>query len=148
MATYEWVCHKCEIFWEKDFKMGTAPERTKCPECKKLSNRLFTPTPVHFKGHGFYETDYKDKRSTTDTKNFYKSAIEMSKERMKTGWQHYGRFTLKQEKFDSMVKEGLVKKKTTEETNASKEISKRILTEAYDKAGIKDVEKYKKSKPQ
>ncbi len=148
MATYEWICHECKLFWERDYKMGGAPEKTKCPMCKKLRCRNYEVTPVHFKGHGFYETDYKDKRSTTDTKNFYKSAIEMSKERMKSGWEHYGKFTIKEEKFNEMVSDGVVKRKNDEEKKASDEITKEVLDIAYKGAGIKDREKYKRSKPQ
>lgn len=148
MATYEWACHDCKLFWERDYKMGKAPSRTKCPECKKLSERLFESTPVHFKGHGFYATDYKDRRCESDTKNFYKSAIEMSKERMKTGWQHYGKFTLKEEAFNKMVSDGVVKRKNDDEKRESDKITKEVLDVAYKGAGIKDPEKYKKTKPQ
>jgi predicted nucleic acid-binding Zn ribbon protein len=36
----------------------TPPE---CPVCAAETKRVFTPVGVHFKGSGFYNTDYKGK---------------------------------------------------------------------------------------
>ena len=56
MPTYEYRCaegHQTEVF----AKMSDPPLR-KCPECgKKVERVLFAP-PIHFKGSGFYSTDY------------------------------------------------------------------------------------------
>ncbi len=56
MPTYEYRCaagHETEVF----AKM-TDPPLKKCPECgKKVERVLFAP-PIHFKGSGFYSTDY------------------------------------------------------------------------------------------
>lgn len=37
------------------------PIKRKCPECGKMAKRIFGNVAVHFKGTGFYETDYKKK---------------------------------------------------------------------------------------
>ena len=34
---------------------------TKCPTTGQKVKRVIHPRPVHFKGPGFYETDYKNK---------------------------------------------------------------------------------------
>ena len=41
MAIYEWVCRECNIWWDRDLPLGTAPKRTKCPECVKLCSRYY-----------------------------------------------------------------------------------------------------------
>jgi len=41
MAYYEWVCKDCKLIWEREYDMGKAPDRTRCPECSKLSERHF-----------------------------------------------------------------------------------------------------------
>ena len=41
MAMYEWVCRDCNIWWDRDLKLGTAPKRTKCPKCGKLCSRYY-----------------------------------------------------------------------------------------------------------
>jgi putative FmdB family regulatory protein len=56
VPTYEYRCaegHETEVF----AKM-TDPPLKKCPECgKKVERVLFAP-PIHFKGSGYYSTDY------------------------------------------------------------------------------------------
>ena len=56
VPTYEYRCasgHETEVF----AKMSDPPLK-KCPECgKKVERVLFAP-PIHFKGSGFYSTDY------------------------------------------------------------------------------------------
>jgi len=41
MAVYEWVCRDCNIWWDRELPLGTAPKRTKCPECGKLCSRYY-----------------------------------------------------------------------------------------------------------
>jgi len=56
VPTYEYRCaegHETEVF----AKM-TDPPLKKCPTCgKKVERVLFAP-PIHFKGSGYYSTDY------------------------------------------------------------------------------------------
>ena len=74
VPTYDYRCadgHVTEIF----AKM-TDPPLKECPECgKKVERVLFAP-PIHFKGSGYYSTDYgkggkratKEKAEGGDTK--------------------------------------------------------------------------------
>ena len=57
MPIYEYRCAACGHYMDALQKMSDAPLR-KCPECgKKVERVLFAP-PIHFKGSGYYSTDY------------------------------------------------------------------------------------------
>jgi len=63
MPTYEYECKACEHRFEK-FQSITARPLRKCPRCGGRVRRLIgAGAGVIFKGSGFYETDYKRKRS-------------------------------------------------------------------------------------
>jgi len=59
MAIYEFICHDCEVIWEREAAMSKAPSRSRCPECKKLSNRHWGEVPVMFNGDGYYTNTRK-----------------------------------------------------------------------------------------
>ena len=59
MPIYEYRCdngHQFEVFQA----MSDDPVSV-CPECGAAVERLFHPVAVHFKGSGFYTTDYARK---------------------------------------------------------------------------------------
>jgi putative FmdB family regulatory protein len=61
MPVYEYKCEKGHQF-EVLQKMSDDPV-TECEVCGKPVQRVFHPVAVHFKGSGFYNTDYgKQKR--------------------------------------------------------------------------------------
>lgn len=63
MPTYDYECQKCGHTFEY-FKSMSEPDLKKCPECKgKLKRLIGTGAGIIFKGSGFYETDYKRKKS-------------------------------------------------------------------------------------
>jgi len=63
MPTYEYECSKCSYAFEK-FQSMTARPLRRCPKCGGRVRRLIgAGSGVIFKGSGFYETDYKRKRS-------------------------------------------------------------------------------------
>src|SRR3954454_18529456 len=53
---YEYRCNNGHTF-EVTQRMSDAPV-TKCEECGAPVERVFHPVAVHFKGKGFYTTDY------------------------------------------------------------------------------------------
>ena len=57
---YEYKCTKGHVS-EVMQKMTDDPIK-KCPECGAKVERVFHPVAVHFKGKGFYNTDYGTKR--------------------------------------------------------------------------------------
>jgi putative FmdB family regulatory protein len=79
MPTYEFRCplgHEFERFYRS---IGTSEAQTACPQCGQMSERMMSAgAGLHFKGSGFYLTDYgKDahrKKAPTDSKAEGKSA--------------------------------------------------------------------------
>ena len=62
MPIYEYRCEKGHTF-EVLQRMSDAPVE-KCERCGAPVHRVFHPVAVHFKGSGFYNTDYgKQKRA-------------------------------------------------------------------------------------
>ncbi|MGH2926079.1 MAG: FmdB family zinc ribbon protein [Solirubrobacterales bacterium] len=63
MPIYEYRCsngHEFEVFQA----MSDDPV-TECAECGAPAERVFRPVAVHFKGSGFYTTDYARKSAAT-----------------------------------------------------------------------------------
>jgi putative FmdB family regulatory protein len=61
MPFYEYRCEKGHVF-EVMQKMTDDPV-TACETCNAPVQRVFHPVAVHFKGSGFYNTDYGKKGS-------------------------------------------------------------------------------------
>jgi putative FmdB family regulatory protein len=67
MPIYEYRCTNGHTF-EVVQRMSDDPVET-CEECGAPVERVFHPVAVHFKGSGFYTTDYKTKSKTTSGKD-------------------------------------------------------------------------------
>ena len=64
MPTYDYECTACPHTFEVFQPISAKPVR-KCPECGGAVRRLIgMGAGVIFKGSGFYETDYKRKKSS------------------------------------------------------------------------------------
>jgi putative FmdB family regulatory protein len=61
MPIYEYRCERGHTF-EVMQRMSEEPV-TNCTTCDATVQRVFHPVAVHFKGSGFYTTDYGKKRS-------------------------------------------------------------------------------------
>ncbi len=73
MPTYDYECGKCKNRFEVFQKMSANPV-AKCPKCKGKSHRLIgIGSGVIFKGSGFYQTDYKNKKRAKEEKPCPKS---------------------------------------------------------------------------
>ncbi|MDR3626921.1 MAG: zinc ribbon domain-containing protein [Ignavibacteriaceae bacterium] len=74
MPTYEYKCKKCGHMFEVFQSMKDEPIKV-CPKCKGAVKRLIGPglTPI-FKGTGFYQTDYKNKETSSSAKKASKNA--------------------------------------------------------------------------
>jgi putative FmdB family regulatory protein len=67
MPTYEFRCPKGHEF-EKFFPSMTGRRRMKCPKCGLEAERLISGgAGLHFKGSGFYATDYKSPSTKTES---------------------------------------------------------------------------------
>ena len=61
MPLYEYECRKCHHRFEEIQKVNARPIR-KCPKCRTgRVERLISAPAVHFKGTGWYVTDYGGK---------------------------------------------------------------------------------------
>jgi len=61
LPTYDYECQKCGHHFEK-FQSMSDPVLKTCPKCKGKVNRLIgSGAGLHFKGEGFYITDYRSK---------------------------------------------------------------------------------------
>ena len=148
MPTYAWACHECELYWEREYKMGKAPEKTKCVECKNKCGRSYDAPHLKFIGAGFYCNDYG--KNTWHHKNaqgavdeFVKGAEEASKKRMKTGFQNYRVYT---PDFQRLEEIGQIKKSKGERSdviNRNAARYRQTATQMYEKSGIDPVKQEK-----
>lgn len=69
MPTYQYECSACGHGFE-ELQSMTEPKLKKCPKCgkNKLDRLIGGGSGMIFKGSGFYETDYKQKSPSTDSK--------------------------------------------------------------------------------
>ena len=58
MPIYDYRCIACAHRFEARQSFNDDPV-AQCPACGENSERLITAVAVHFKGSGFYKTDYK-----------------------------------------------------------------------------------------
>ena len=63
MPIYEYKCTKCGHRFEKIHQSYSDARVKKCPECGGAVEQLFSAPAAHFKGEGFYVTDYARKGS-------------------------------------------------------------------------------------
>ena len=62
MPIYAYFCDRCNTKFEFWQSFDNRP-KTVCPDCQTVTLRkLYEPTPVHYKGEGFYATDKPEKQ--------------------------------------------------------------------------------------
>jgi putative FmdB family regulatory protein len=76
MPIYEYRCENGHTF-EVLQKMTDDPVSV-CPTCGAPVQRVFHPVAVHFKGKGFYNTDYGTKRRNRELERSGKSGSDSS----------------------------------------------------------------------
>ncbi len=83
MPLYEYQCKKCKHRFEKIQKFSDKPVK-KCPECGGPVEQLLSAPAAHFKGSGFYVTDYGRKGSGSDEGSVAKSKEEKTETKTET----------------------------------------------------------------
>ena len=85
MPIYEYRCDRGHTF--EVMQRMTDDPLTSCSTCDAPVQRVFHPVAVHFKGSGFYTTDYGKKKSaaSTDSKPDSKESSKDSKSDSKKG---------------------------------------------------------------
>ncbi len=66
MPIYEYKCKKGHVF--EVMQSFSDDSLTKCEVCGAPVQRVYHPVSVHFKGSGFYNTDYGTKRRSREAK--------------------------------------------------------------------------------
>lgn len=68
VPTYSYECVKCNHLFDVFHTMSAKP-RVKCKHCRSRCRKLLgSGSGIIFKGSGFYETDFKDKKGTSSAK--------------------------------------------------------------------------------
>ena len=83
MPLYEYECLKCKRRFERIQKFSDPPIKT-CPECKGSVRRLISSSALHFKGTGWYVTDYAKKDSRDGSKPAGETGEKASGDKPKT----------------------------------------------------------------
>lgn len=56
--TYQFKCHACGK--EQEVKRSMKDSSiVHCPQCQSIMHQVYKAVGVHYKGNGFYQTDYK-----------------------------------------------------------------------------------------
>jgi len=91
MPTYEYECLQCRRNFEVFQGIKEEPLK-KCPECGGKVKRLIgAGAAVIFRGSGFYETDYKRKKTESSSDRPKPSASEKPKTEEKTKTDEKGK---------------------------------------------------------
>jgi putative FmdB family regulatory protein len=59
MPRYEFSCPVCGQNFERNLPMGASQSGIRCPAGHPNARRVYSATPVVFKGSGFYVTDHR-----------------------------------------------------------------------------------------
>lgn len=76
MPIYEYKCKKGHVF--EVMQSFSDDPLTKCEVCGAPVQKVFHPVSVHFKGSGFYNTDYGTKRRAREAKENKESSSKSS----------------------------------------------------------------------
>ena len=128
MPLYDFICHKCELFYTKEYSMSNAPDRSKCPSCKKLSNRHWHKVPIQFNGTDYHCNLGGPKKGHSD--EVASELINSTKKRLTTGFQHYSKYTPSQKYLDTVGAKKLTEPQVHKGVESARQISKTL----YDKA--------------
>jgi putative FmdB family regulatory protein len=109
MPTYEYECRTCGHHFELKQGFHDKPQAD-CPECKSKAKRVFHPSPIIFKGSGFYVTDHRTGSDSSTSKN----APESNKAKPESG----------KKESDSSKKESQSGKRESESSKAKPETKK------------------------
>jgi putative FmdB family regulatory protein len=78
MPIYEYKCKKGHVF--ETMQSFSDEALTECEVCGAPVQRVYHPVSVHFKGSGFYNTDYGTKRRAREAKENKESSSASSSE--------------------------------------------------------------------
>lgn len=158
MAIFEWVCRDCNIWWDREYAPGKAPDRTRCPKCSTLSPRYWEQqnVAISFNDDGTgnqnnpgvqdfhtvrrrYQKHFKNGYDKDSGNKWLHNSIDKTKKAMDDESFRYKSANIDWDKFADSRK---LKKVSEDETRNKIERSKKLTQDAYDKAnkmGYKDI---------
>ena len=148
MAIFEWVCHECLIFWEREASVGKAPARTRRPKCKSLSERYFANQNLQHswgEDRDFHTVRQRFKKHAekgwdkTAADRWLTDSIQGSKDAMDN---EQFRYKPAQINYEKLAEDGKVRKLSDKETSEKIERAGKLTQQAYDVAnqkGAKDI---------
>ena len=83
MPIYEYRCEKGHTF-EVMQSFDDDPV-SECQTCSKPVSKVFHPVAVHFKGKGFYNTDYGTRKRARENKEYKESTKESGESKSSSG---------------------------------------------------------------
>jgi len=117
--------------------MSKAPSRSRCPECKKLSNRHWGEVPVMFNGTDYHTNKnkalnlrYRDKQKG---KEVMETLVDETKRSIEDANKKspYKSYTFSERYKQEMFSKGLAGKRTKEELEAGKKHVEQIKSSVY-----------------
>jgi len=159
MAYFEWICQECKIYWEREYPVGGAPKRTKCPECKSLSHRYWQNQGVNISfcddgvgnrnnGANDFHTvkrryqKHAEEGFDRDSGNrFLRRSIKETEERIDS---EAGKYKSMNMDWDKLAEDRGARKLSETEAKGKVENAKKLTEDAYNKAnnmGYKDINK-------
>jgi putative FmdB family regulatory protein len=83
MPIYEYRCEKGHTF---EVIQGFDDEPvSECQTCSRPVTKVFHPVAVHFKGKGFYNTDYGTRKRARENKEFKESSKDSGESKSSSG---------------------------------------------------------------
>lgn len=139
MAFFEWICKDCRIIWERECDVGKAPDRTRCPECKKLSSRHFDGSINVSWGDDMDFQTHRARVQKVQEKGWDKTAADRwLKNRIADHTRYINdesyRYKPANLKWDKMVKDGYAREVTGEERSKYLENRRTQTVDAYNRA--------------
>jgi len=83
MPIYEYECEDCLCRFELKRSFRDNGEVV-CPECTGEARRIYSPSPIIFKGSGFYVTDSRNAKKSTLTSNTESGSSESTSSEAKS----------------------------------------------------------------
>ena len=131
MAIYEFICHDCQVIWEREAAMSKAPSRSRCPECKKLSNRHWGDVPVMFNGKDYYTNKRKQHKLVYEDKAKGKEVMEnlldATKKMSEDSTSPYKKYTITEQGLKAYG----ARRKTEADHKMSKEMGDKMKESVY-----------------
>ena len=148
MAIFEWICQDCNVYWERDLPVGKAPDRSRCPKCKKLSERYYANQNLQHswgEDRDFHTVRQRFKKHAekgwdkTAADRWLEGSIQSSKDAMN---DESFRYKPAQINYEALARDGKARKLSDKETSEKIERAGKLTQQAYDVAnqkGAKDI---------